>query len=227
MDLQGHGLTGPAPPERYLTDDYVRLLFALADSLKMTHFCVAGNSTGGGVCWKMALQRPDRVLGIILIDEVRAQRFPGGKKSSTFRLPEWPGTVKTLEQAQSALFFRMNLKQVFHDSGKITPEPSDRYYFLIRREGNREAGVKRLSQRGEDNGYRIGGISCPALVIWGREDAWIPVKTVEELHQKIRESELVISEGAGHVPLEEIPEPTVREALRFLKQTEALRAQDH
>jgi pimeloyl-ACP methyl ester carboxylesterase len=226
MDLPGHGLTGPNPSERYSMDDYARLLFALADSLKMKSFYVAGNSMGGGVCWKMALQQPDRVLGMILVDAVGAQRFSGGKKPFIFRLLESPGTAKALSRLTPRFFFRMNMEQVFHDPEKITPELVDRYYFLMRREGNREATVKRLSQKGEDNGDRIGGISCPTLIIWGREDAWIPVKTGEELHRKIQGSELIIFEGAGHVPMEEIPEPTVKEALRFLKQAEALRVQE-
>ncbi len=223
MDLPGHGLTGPTPSEKYSMDDYARLLFALADSLEIDSFYVAGNSMGGGVCWKMAIQQPRRILGMILVDAVGAQRFSDGKKPFIFKVLESPGTAKTLSRFTPRFLFRMNMEQVFHDPEKITPEMTDRYYFLMRRAGNREATVKRLSQRGENNGEQISEISCPTLIIWGREDAWIQVKTGEELHQKISGSELIIFDGAGHVPMEEIPQPTVQEALRFLKHAESIR----
>jgi pimeloyl-ACP methyl ester carboxylesterase len=226
MDLPGHGLTGPTPSEKYSMDDYASLLFSLADSLEIDHFYVAGNSMGGGVCWKMAIEKPERILGMMLIDAVGSRRFADGKKPFIFRVLEKPGIAGVLSRLTPRFLFRLNMEQVFFDAEKITDEQVDRYYYLMRRSGNREATVKRLSQAGLPNGNRIGEISCPALIIWGREDRWIPLKTGEELRSMIPNSELIVFDRAGHVPMEEIPTPTVEAALRFLRKQEQIRERE-
>ncbi len=226
MDLPGHGLTGPTPSEKYSMDDYASLLFSLADSLDIDRFYVAGNSMGGGVCWKMALQQPMRILGMVLIDAVGSKRFSDGKKPLIFNVLESPGTAKILSRFTPRFLFRMNMEQVFFDTEKITDEQVDRYYYLMRRAGNREATVKRLSQTGLPNADRISSISCPTLIIWGREDRWIPLKTGEELHALIPNSDLIVFDQAGHVPMEEIPAPTVQATLRFLRNQEWIREQE-
>jgi pimeloyl-ACP methyl ester carboxylesterase len=208
-------------------DDYASLLFCLADSLNIDRFYVAGNSMGGGVSWKMALEQPERILGMVLIDAVGSRRFSDGKKPFIFKVLESPGMAKILSRFTPRFLFRMNMEQVFFDAEKISNEQVDRYYYLMRRSGNREATVKRLSQAGLPNGNRIGEISCPSLIMWGREDRWIPLKTGEELHALIPNSELIVFDHAGHVPMEEIPAPTVQAAIRFLKTQEDIRGQEH
>ena len=217
MDLPGHGLTGPSVANKYTMDDYADLLFALADTLKLDSFYIAGNSMGGGVCWKMAIQQPSRIRGMILIDAVGAKRFSSDEKPFIFKMLENKAMAKLFTRFTPRFFFRMNMEQVFYDENKITPELTMRYYHLMRREGNREATIKRLSQTGKDNGAEISGINCPTLILWGKQDRWIPVSTGEELHAMIKNSELVVFENAGHVPMEEIPELSLQPVLQFLK----------
>jgi pimeloyl-ACP methyl ester carboxylesterase len=217
MDLPGHGLTGPSVADKYTMDDYAVLLFALADTLKLDSFYVAGNSMGGGVCWKMAIQQPSRIRGMILIDAVGANRSSRNEKPFIFKMLENKALAKLFTRFTPRFFFRMNMKQVFYDENKITRELTMRYYHLMRREGNREATIKRLSQTGKDNGAEISGIHCPTLILWGRHDRWVPVSTGEELHAMIKNSELVVFENAGHVPMEEIPETSLQPVLQFLK----------
>jgi pimeloyl-ACP methyl ester carboxylesterase len=47
--------------------------------------------------------------------------------------------------------------------------------------------------------YEEVGRSMPVRVIWGREDAWIPVETAERLKMKLNARDLVLIEGAGHL----------------------------
>jgi pimeloyl-ACP methyl ester carboxylesterase len=56
----------------------------------------------------------------------------------------------------------------------------------------------------------------PVLIMWGKNDNWIPLSNGERLAEAIPGSKLKVFENAGHVPMEEIPTETVSEYLSFL-----------
>lgn len=58
-------------------------------------------------------------------------------------------------------------------------------------------------------------IKTPTLILWGREDNWIPLQRGEELHTMIPDSDLGVIDDAGHLVIEEKPEDLVREILAF------------
>jgi pimeloyl-ACP methyl ester carboxylesterase len=43
------------------------------------------------------------------------------------------------------------------------------------------------------------------LILWGREDIWLPVADADRLAAAIRGSRKVIFDGCGHMPQEERP----------------------
>ena len=45
---------------------------------------------------------------------------------------------------------------------------------------------------------RVGGLS-PTMIIWGRDDAWLPVETAYKLNKALSAEHLVIIEEAGHL----------------------------
>lgn len=50
-----------------------------------------------------------------------------------------------------------------------------------------------------ENEYaRVGGLS-PTSIIWGQDDAWIPVETAQRLQKALKAERLVIIEEAGHL----------------------------
>jgi pimeloyl-ACP methyl ester carboxylesterase len=61
----------------------------------------------------------------------------------------------------------------------------------------------------------IAGI--PALLIWGSRDRVIPLSSTPPLQRQFNNATLVVIEGAGHLPYEEMPEEFNRSVLEFLK----------
>ncbi|HLK34108.1 MAG TPA: alpha/beta fold hydrolase, partial [Terriglobales bacterium] len=61
---------------------------------------------------------------------------------------------------------------------------------------------------------RIAGI--PTLLIWGSRDRVIPVASATRLQQQFRDCKLIVLQGAGHLPYEELPEEFNRAVLEFL-----------
>jgi pimeloyl-ACP methyl ester carboxylesterase len=62
-------------------------------------------------------------------------------------------------------------------------------------------------------------ITRPVLILWGREDAWIPPEQGERLHEMIPGSALQVIEDAGHLIIEERPDHLIEKMLPFLTGT--------
>lgn len=224
LDFPGHGLTGPSASVRYSTDDYEKLVFEIADQLNIDSFYVAGNSMGGLVAWKMALHSPARVKKLILVDAAGFWKISidsASKKQSRpfiFKLLQNDLVANVAVKITPKFLFRYNLKQVYGDPAKVKEKDVDRFYDLMMRAGNRLATMQRLRQPGKNLQDSIRSIKVPTLILWGKKDAWIPVSNAYQFKDAILHSQLTIFDGAGHVPMEEIPEQTVKEALNFLQQ---------
>jgi pimeloyl-ACP methyl ester carboxylesterase len=63
---------------------------------------------------------------------------------------------------------------------------------------------------------RYGSIDTPVLILWGRQDGWIPLARGEALHAMIPGSELRVIDDAGHLVIEEQPDALVREIRAFI-----------
>lgn len=66
----------------------------------------------------------------------------------------------------------------------------------------------------------FGNISTPVLILWGEQDAWIPIDRAHVLNQLIPGSKLSIIQDAGHLVIEERPEELIREIRTFLSTSE-------
>ena len=90
------------------------------------------------------------------------------------------------------------------------------YYDMSMREGNREAFSARVQQIGTDVPPDVTLIQIPTLIQWGRQDKLIDI-SMSEHFTKIPKSKLIVYDGVGHSPQEEIPAKSVADVLSFLK----------
>jgi len=217
MDLPGFGLTGPAPDGDYSMTRYADFIAALLDQLGVRRAVLAGNSLGGGVAWRTAVQHPERVSRLVLVD---ASGYPLQSTSVPlgFRLAQ----IEWLKPVMSRLLPRgmieSSVRNVYADPSKVTPELVDRYYELTLREGNRESLTQRMKLRETDAqaAELIKTIGQPTLILWGAQDRLIPEPSGQRFHQDIAGSQYVVFDGLGHVPQEEDPQRSVAEVLKFL-----------
>jgi pimeloyl-ACP methyl ester carboxylesterase len=217
LDLPGFGLTGPAPDGDYSMTRYADFIAALLDQLGVRRAVLAGNSLGGGVAWRTAVQHPERVSRLVLVD---ASGYPLQSTSVPlgFRLAQ----IEWLQPVMSRLLPRgmieSSVRNVYADPGKVTPELVDRYYELTLRAGNRESLTQRMKLRETDAqaSELIKTIGQPTLILWGAQDKLITESSGQRFHQDIANSQYVVFEGLGHVPQEEDPQRSVAEVLKFL-----------
>jgi pimeloyl-ACP methyl ester carboxylesterase len=223
IDLPGHGLTGPNSEQQYNTDYNANLLWQLLHKLNYDTVAIAGNSMGGQVAYKMALKKPEQVTKLILINSSGASHkadtadFKDQNSFSVFSLINHPVFSKLMTSITPRFLFKMSLEQVYHDQSKITEEKIQMYYDLMLHQGNRKATLQRFKQKAPSEFDKLKSITIPSLIMWGKHDNWIPVSHAYRFDSHIPNSITKIYEEAGHVPMEEIPIKTAKDALEFLK----------
>ena len=63
---------------------------------------------------------------------------------------------------------------------------------------------------------RLAHLRCPALILWGVEDQWIPIDSARRLQRMIPGATLREIAAAGHLVQEDAPEAIVAAVLTFL-----------
>ena len=213
LDLPAYGLTGKDPKKRYSSKDYVDLIDAFLKELDVNQFHLAGNSMGGLVSWLYASYHPDKVQKLILIDP---SGFPSKKSPMVISLAKTPGINMLIRYVTPKAFIKKNLKEVYYNPDLISTQILDRYYELTLAPGNRTAFIDRAKIEREDYTDRLGLITNHTLILWGAEDAWIPLKNAYCFEEKIATSTVVVMKETGHLPMEEKPAKSLAITLDFL-----------
>jgi pimeloyl-ACP methyl ester carboxylesterase len=218
LDLPSFGLTGPGTEAQQGIDYYVEFMSKFLDAIGIERVSMAGNSLGGGITWAFAARYPERVDKIVLLN---ASGFiSDDDKLSLFKLAGSPVLKPLVRYCTPRYLVAVFVKQVYGDTKRLDPDTITRYYRLLRREGNRDVltsfgGTATFSSL-SDVKAALASIEAPALIIWGDMDSWIPVEHAYLFHEAMPKSELIIYEGAGHIPMEEIPSETVADVINFL-----------
>ncbi|HEY7247595.1 MAG TPA: alpha/beta hydrolase [Xanthobacteraceae bacterium] len=217
FDLAGCGLTGPAADDRYSIDDDVRLVVAILDRLGIDRCVLGGNSLGGLIAWRTALEHPERVEKLILVD-ADGYRIAPKSVPLAFRFARLPMSYWLISHTLPRGLVEQTLRNVYGDPTKVTAEAMLRSRELTRREGNRRAFVLRARQEPQlgDLSHRIAELKMPTLIIWGGRDRLIPRESAQRFHRDIAGSALVMFEDLGHMPQEEDPGRTAEAVQRFL-----------
>jgi len=213
LDMPAFGLTGPNKENNYTIDYYISFLDSFLTKLNIDSFYLAGISLGGNIVWQYAAAHPDKVKKLILLD---ASGYPRDKMPRLFRIAKMPVIPQILKNFTPRYLVEKNMKEVYYDDSKVTDEAVTRYYELTLREGNREAFLSRVQNLYSFQQEKIKSIQTPTLIMWGREDYWIPLKDAYRFKEDITNSELKIYDNCGHVPNEEYPELSATDARDFL-----------
>ncbi|MDZ7687626.1 MAG: alpha/beta hydrolase [Halobacteriales archaeon] len=216
LDLPAFGLTGPNDIGQYGADYYAEVVGELADELGLDSFVLGGNSMGGEVSWRYALNNPDRLEKLLLVDAA-GYSTQGEGESIFITLARYPVLDRIPRHITPRSAITGLVESAYADDSLVTDELVERYYDLLRREGNREAIVQRMQSLPESREDEVPEIEIPTLVMWGEQDTWIPLEHGERFADEIPDAELVTYEGVGHVPMEEVPDMTVPDVAEFLE----------
>lgn len=213
IDLPGAGLTGSDPTGVYSDERTLVIVNKLLDRLGIQKASVIGNSIGGRIAWRLAAQSPARVEKLVLIS-------PDGFASPGFeygKAPSVPGFLRLMRYALPKSIMRMNLSPAYANPATLTDELLSRYHALLLLPGQREAMFDRMAQTIlRDPIPILQQIQAPTLLVWGEQDALIPVANAQDYLRALPSAKLVTLPGVGHLPQEEAPTTSLAVVLAFL-----------
>jgi len=178
---------------------------------------ILGHSAGGALALGYALDYPDKVDSLIL--EAPAVYGTGGSPSWlnwVFSIPQIDhlGPLAVASIASSGLDL---LVESYTDPSMITAEVQASYTAPLKIDGWERAFWEfNKAPRSLNLVERLDDLRAPTLIITGDDDRVVATADSIKLNGDLPGSELVIIEGAGHLPNEEKPQEFVDAVLRFL-----------
>ena len=215
IDLPGFG--GSSIPRPLQAASYPAVVLAVMDHLGLARASLVGNSLGGSVAAAVAGEHPERVDRLVLIDSA-GFNFGAGDRPWLLRLVAAPGVAAAAERLPvRRRLVAAGLRQVFFRDELVTQERIDEYAAPMLRPGGARAAAELLAAPGPpDFGAVVARVRAPTLVIWGREDTWIPVAHASRFTAAISGSAAVVLDECGHTPQEEKPAEVAALLRRFL-----------
>ena len=221
VDLQGFGRSPKPPDARYCIHEQARLVAALVRERGLGRPTIGGHSFGGGVALLASLalagdarHRPARLM---LFDSI-AYRQPLPLFLRVLRTPlVGPLGVRLVPDRMQS---RYVLRLAYHDDNAVPPDAVEAYAAPLALPGAKRALVRtaRNIVPGDIDAIaaRYPSLAMPTLIVWGRQDAIVPLAVGERLHREIAGSRLVVFDRCGHIPHEERPDDARRTVLAFL-----------
>lgn len=158
---------------------------------------LVGNSLGGWVSMMFAVQHPDRVEKLILVDSA-------GLSGKALGTPEPTRDMLLALNPSTLAGVKAVLHLIFYNDALASNDMAAQAFFaekLKRGDGYTVNQFIDSIARGEDYvDNKLSGISAPTLIIWGRQDRLVPLAAGKELEKRISGAKLVDLDKCGHVP---------------------------
>lgn len=182
------------------------LLWGLLDSLydSPTGWSLMGHSMGAAIIGAMAALRPHQTLGLICVDGtlMRARSAAGPRLRKVLASRYSQALVNVL--ARLYYFRPRKLRRFLWSAYASEPDEAAlagyRAPLLLRYTAS---GIFDLYAYAQPMfRYDETDVKAPVLIIWGDQDAWIPLETGAAFAQVLPQAEWVVFKGAGHCPME-------------------------
>ncbi|GAA4091427.1 alpha/beta fold hydrolase [Nocardioides kongjuensis] len=202
IDMLGHGFTGK-PDFPYEIPRYRDHLLAYMDALGIEKAHLVGESLGGWVAGRTAIDNPDRVASIQLL-------AAGGTVANPEVMERIRTSTRLAVETDDTELTRKRMRLLMADPVNATEELVAMRH-LIYHQPEFVANIDNLLclqdletrlrniLRPED----LAEITVPTLVVWGRNNPFGDVPEATAMHQNIAGSELVLFDDCGHWPQHE------------------------
>jgi len=205
IDLLGFGYSEKPAAFDYTIEAQARFVLRFMNRLGLGRVTLVGSSYGGAVSMTIALDYPERVEKLVLVDAVindEAKEHPVMKLAAIRGV----GEVITPFFLDSRRFMKVRMRNTLAPANHhlIT---EDRISSILRplsaADGHHSvlaSGRNWSATRLENDAHLI---NQPTLIIWGEHDTVIRIENGYKLYDKILNSRFVILKDCGHVPQEE------------------------
>ncbi len=193
-----------------------RLTISVLEAIVGSPAVLVGNSLGGHVAQRIAIERPDLCRALVL----------AGSSGLFERTLE-----KGVEHRPSRDWLERKIRDLFYDEANIPPDCVNKAHRELSDRRAARAIVKLgRSAKSDHMGDRLHMIQQPTLLLWGRQDNVTPPGVADDFLTMLPDARLTWLDNCGHAPMIEHPEPFAHRTREFLDELAlrypALRAAD-
>ena len=189
-DLPGFGYSSKPTDRDYTTEFFSSSLVGLLDALGIEGFALIGNSLGGAVSLRVALDHPDRVSKMILM-------APGGIEALETYLA-MPAMAKMISNFVDGQLDREGLRRVLetlvYDPAHVTDELLDERWAILQDQPPEVLGRMKVPNMERE----LANIQCPVLSFWGVDDELLPASGGMKITRGCRPSRHIEVAECGH-----------------------------
>jgi pimeloyl-ACP methyl ester carboxylesterase len=220
IDLPGFGLTRAPANWPYSYQAMAGVVDAFAKARHLDRFSIAGSSMGGGVAWRYALNHPERVRGLILVDSAGWPDLDSPVQHDPLVLAgENPTLRPMLVELDNRSSLRRGFRASFANPSRVDAAYVTRYAELSRAPGRRAVWFNLLSDWNDQDfatPERLAALKTPTLILWGGKDRLFPLADGRRFVAAIPGSHLIVYPNAGHLLQEEAPGASAADVSAFL-----------
>jgi pimeloyl-ACP methyl ester carboxylesterase len=205
LDLRGFGSSDPAT-EGFGTAEYADDVAALLDTLGVQRAVIVGLSMGGYVALAFAERHRARLAALVLMDTKATADDEAGRKGRD-------EAIATISSAGTSKPIAGMMEKLF--ASDAPAEVRERVLAMMQRAtaAGMISALGAMRDRPDRRALLPSLDGIPTLVIVGTEDRLTPPEVNREMAEAVPGADLVLVEGAGHLPPMERPQ-TVNEALQ-------------
>jgi 4,5:9,10-diseco-3-hydroxy-5,9,17-trioxoandrosta-1(10),2-diene-4-oate hydrolase len=203
-DLPGFGRS-EKPVSSFTPSDYISFIDDFRKALNVDRVSLIGQSLGGGIALQYALQFPEKVDKLVLVDGAGL----GKEVIWTLRIMSLPLIGELISHPSRigvALFFKLAVR----NRKLINRDFINLYYQLFTQPGFSAFLLKVVRKLVDIHGAKeeflapimenLSRIIQPTLIIWGENDRVLPIRHAYYGKEKIVNSHLQIVKQCGHIP---------------------------
>ena len=221
LDLPGHGLSRCVDNDAIGIEQFVDTVDRVVTTVDVRNFTLVGSSMGGQTAWAYALEYPEKLDGLVLVDAAGwpDEKGEGDSDPLIFKLLRNGAARKLMKDLDLSALIRSGLEKGFADPTLVDDQMVERYSALSRAPCHREALLKLMSgatKRVPATKETLARIDVPTLVMQGEADNIIPAAHGRKFADAIPGAQLKLYPNVGHIPQEEISEASADDLKAFL-----------
>ncbi len=221
-DMLNYGLSDKPDDANVSIEAQSRLIVKLMSQLGLKTADVVAHDIGGGVAQLIAVNYPEKVRKLVLIDSVCFDSWP---------IPEFIPLQE--EKAEEGISLQEFLKMMrdfmplgVHNKSAMTDEVIDLYLRPWSTEEGKKAFFRNLRRLNPEYTKAIAGelkhLPHETLIMWADKDVFQKPTYASKLKEAIPKAELVWIKDSGHWLIEEKPEEIRQHILNFLNKNSTL-----
>ncbi len=210
VSQRGHG-DSDKPVTGYRVEDFAADVVPLLDALRIERAVLAGHSGSCLVARRVAIDRPERVTGLVL--EASPTTLHGHAGLETFVESVVSGLHDPIDPGFARSFV------VGTSSAEVEPEVLNRLVAELLKVPARVWREMFAALLRYDDMGQLGRVTAPTMLLWGDADRLVTREMQELLVGTIPSGELLVYPGVGHTPRWEDPSRFASDVAAFVERS--------